>query len=77
VETDDALTQIDPTLTPQTARQRGYHWECDMFEDMLQEENTNECIRELLKDGYKLGKAKDEAVRDVIGVYKPIESTKT
>ncbi len=62
--------QIDRTLTPQTARQRGYVLVCDAFPRFLEE--NRELIEALLADGCVLGVGSADSSANAVGIYQPL-----
>ncbi len=62
--------QIDQTLTPETARQRGYLLVCDALPRFLEE--NRDLIATLLADGCVLGIGSDRTPDDTVGIYQPL-----
>lgn len=62
--------QIDWTLTPETAGQRGYVLVCDTLPRFI-EENRN-MIEALLADGCILGAGSESTPDDTVGIYQPL-----
>lgn len=61
---------IDQTLTPATARQRGYVLVCDALPDFLEE--NRDMITALLEDGCVLGVGSAGNQDDTVGIYQPL-----
>lgn len=62
--------QIDWTLTPQTAGQRGYVLVCDALPRFLEE--NRDLIEALLADGCVLGAGSESTPVDTVGIYQPV-----
>ncbi len=61
---------IDKTLTPVTARQRGYVLICIAFPDFVEE--NRELIATLLENGCVLGVGSASNQDDTVGIYQPL-----
>jgi hypothetical protein len=62
--------EIDQTLTPETAWQRGYLLVCDALPRFLEE--NRDLIVPLLTDGCILGAGSDSTPNDTVGIYQPL-----
>jgi len=64
---------IDPSLTPSTAKAKGYFWVMDLIQAILQGEIRTEKDGKK-KKGWKFGKPKGE--HGILGLYEPIYKKK-
>ncbi len=62
--------EIDQTLTPETARQRGYLLVCDALPHFLEE--NRDLIAVLLADGFVLRVGSASSCDDTVGIYQPL-----
>jgi hypothetical protein len=67
----------DQTLTPETAKERGYEWVDDLFDSVVTEKDANisTLVANLEKNGYKLGCGSGRSANQPVGLYRLLKKT--
>lgn len=70
--------RVDPNLTPENCRWKGYEWWADSIYDPTAPNEVNENFIEMINDGWKLGKPASINFEENggVGVYKPLNEVK-